>query len=134
MVAIEFRLRKYLHNRILVFRRQAAENTRSRFDSADLRSEEFWSDHHPALLFVDLELKPESLLILGEAVELLPRQGKRTYLRDSGELNLVKCEIRLNGCSDELTFAKMIGVLSEVFLTKEELTEVSSAELVWDDR
>ena len=129
--SVEKRLGQYLEHRVLVFRKEGIGGVRVEFDSREQLLRKSRRDDnlkHGAILFVNLEIGPERLLIFGEAVRVWMKGGKRTYLRDSGKLNLVTCTVKLDVSVEDLTFAKAITTLSRIFLMKEELAKVYPSE------
>ncbi|MDA2934347.1 hypothetical protein MYX82_08380 [Acidobacteria bacterium AH-259-D05] len=127
--SVEKRLRQYLGNRILIFRQQGIEGNRIISESSGrLLQESRQQDNsgRRAILFVDLELHPERLVIFGEEIQIRIKNGKRTYVRDSRKLNLLTWMVMLDDSAEEITFPKLIGILSQIFLEKDELPEVYS--------
>jgi hypothetical protein len=121
--SVERRLQKYLHKRVLVFRNGEINGHQIRFDSQGRPFKEDGGrpDSNPkAILFIELQLGTEQLVIVGEAVQVVPGGSGAICVRNSGKFNLVTCKIGLDVPTEELTFTKAIGLLCRVFLTKEE--------------
>ncbi len=120
LTPVEERLKANLENRVLIFRETGIEGRHLRFDISGRplhRSVKQASQR--ALLFMDLELHDDRMVIVGEEMQIQMEDGKRTYIRDSQRLNLVTCTLDLSG--EEPTFPWLIGILARIFLQQTEL-------------
>jgi hypothetical protein len=121
---VEKRLRGYLTSRVLVFRKGEISRHQITFDSQVCPSAESGSalrSRPNAILFIQLTVGPEHLVIFGQAVRI--RQGVRQLILSTHPqaFQLVTCSVVLNVPPDQVTFAHAIGLLYQVFLTREEL-------------
>ncbi len=123
LVPVEERLKENLENRILIFRETGIEGRHIRFDTSGRPLHRFQKQDNAssqrALLFMDLELHDDRMVIVGEEIQIQMEDGARTYVRDSGRLNLVTCTVDLTG--EEPTFPWLIGILARIFLQQTEL-------------
>jgi hypothetical protein len=124
MRQVEKKLRAYLTKRVLVFRKGEIGRHQIKFDSRGHRATESGSklvSSPNAILFSDLTLSPERVLISGEAVRVRPSTSRLILSRHPRELSVVTCTITLDIPPDEMTFTHAISILSRIFLTREEL-------------
>ena len=120
LAPVQERLKGNLENRVLIFREKGIEGRHIRFDTSGHplhRSKKQASQR--AVLFMDLELHADRMVIVGEEMQIQMEDGKRTYVRDSQRLNLVTCTVDLTG--EEPTFTWLIGILARIFLQQTEL-------------
>jgi hypothetical protein len=125
--AVEKRLREYLSKRVLVFRKGEIGRHNIKFDSRGQPATENGAkliSGPNAILFTDLTLSPERVLISGEAVRVRPSTSQLVLSRHHRELRVVTCTIVLDIPPDEITFTYAISILCRVFLTKDELKPV----------
>jgi hypothetical protein len=121
--AVEKKLREYLNERVLVFRKGEISRHQIRFDSRDRPATERGSElksRPNAILFTGLTLDPEHLVILGEAVRIRPSTSQPILSRHPREFRLVTCTLILDIPPDEMTLTHAISRLCQVFLTREE--------------
>jgi hypothetical protein len=121
--SVERKLQKYLNKRVLVFRNGEINGHQLQFDSQGrpLKQDVGRPDLNlKAILFIELQLGTEQLVIVGEAVQVRPGRSGTICVRNSGKFSLVTCKIGLDVPAEELTFANAVGLLCRVFLTKEE--------------
>ena len=126
--AVEKRLQEYLTKRVLVFRKGEINRDHVRFDSRGRPTSESGLElrsRPKAILFTGLTLDPERLVVLGEAARMRPGASQPTLSRDPRELRLVTCTIMLDVPPDKMTFTHGIGLLCQMFLTREEFHRVS---------
>ncbi len=123
LVPVEERLKENLENRILIFRERGIEGRHIKFDTSGRPLHRFQKQDNAssqrALLFMDLELHDDRMVIVGEEIQIQMEDGERTYVRDSGRLNLVTCTVDLTG--EVPTFPWLIGILARIFLQQTEL-------------
>ena len=122
LAPVEERLKENLENRVLIFREKGIEGRHIRFDTSGrplYRSNKQGNASRRALLFMDLELHDDRMVIVGEEIQIQMEDGERNYVRDSRRLNLVTCTVDLSG--EEPTFPWLIGILARVFLQQTEL-------------
>jgi hypothetical protein len=121
--AVEKKLRKYLTKRVLVFRKGEIDRHHVSFDSrGHLATEsglEFKSRPN-AILFSELKLGPEHIVISGEAIRVRSSGSQPVLSRHPREFGLVTCTLILDVPLDEMTFTCAIDLLRQVFLTREE--------------
>ncbi len=120
LASVKERLKENLENRVLIFRETGIEGRHIRFDTSGRplhRSKKQASQR--ALLFMDLELHDDRMVIVGEEIQIQMEEGERNYVRDSRRLNLVTCTVDLSG--EEPTFPRLIGILARIFLQQTEL-------------
>jgi hypothetical protein len=121
--AVEKKLRKYLTKRVLVFRKGDIDRHHVRFDSrGHLATEsglEFKSRPNE-ILFGELKLGPEHIVISGEAIRVRSSASQPVLSRHPREFRLVTCTLILDVPLDEMTFTRAIDLLCRVFLTREE--------------
>ncbi len=121
--AVEKKLRGYLTSRVLVFRKGEIGRHQIRFDSRGCPATESGSELNArpnAILFTGLTLDPEHLVILGEAARIRPSTSQPILSRHPREFRLVTCTIILDIPPDEMTLTHAIGLLCQVFMTREE--------------
>jgi hypothetical protein len=121
--SVERKLQKYLNKRVLVFRNGEINGHQLQFDSQGrpLKEDVGGPDLNPkAILFIELQLGTEQLMIVGEAVQVRPGASGAICVRNPGKFNLVTCKFGLDVPAEELTFVKAVALLCRVFLTKEE--------------
>jgi len=122
LASVEKRLKANLENRILIFRETGIEGRHIRFDTSGRplhRSNKQDNASQRALLFMDLELRDDRMVIVGEEIQIQMEDGERNYVRDSRKLNLVTCTVDLTG--EEPTFPRLMGILVQIFLQQTEL-------------
>ncbi len=121
--AVEKELRDYLRGRVLVFREPVPVGLRPRFDSRGvlLETPECSGETLEAILFLNLRVEPERLVVTGEAIDVVREGGERTYRRSRLRLDLVQCAILLDIPPQRLTFPRGVSLLARVFWSKEEL-------------
>jgi len=119
LVPVEERLKENLENRILIFRERGIEGKYIRFDTSGRPLHRSNNASQRALLFMDLELHDDRMVIVGEEIQIQMEEGERIYVRDSRRLNLVTCTVELSG--EEPTFPWLIGILARIFLQQTEL-------------
>jgi hypothetical protein len=128
---VEKRLREYLTKRVLVFRKSEIARHHITFDSRGRPTTESGPELRACsngVLFRDLALDPERLVIFGEAVGIPLATPQPVVSRHSRELRLVTCAIMLDVPPDQITFTHAIGFLCRVFLTKEEFQRTTTGE------
>ncbi len=119
LVPVEERLKENLENRVLIFRETGIEGRHIRFDTSGRPLHRSDNASQRALLFMDLELHADRMVIVGEEIQIQMEDGERSYVRDSQKLNLVTCTVDLS--SEKLTFPRLIGILARIFLQQTEL-------------
>jgi hypothetical protein len=119
LVPVEERLKANLENRVLIFRETGLEGSHIRFDNSGRPLHRSNNASQRALLFMDLELHDDRMVIVGEEIQIQMEDGKRTYVRDSRSLSLVTCTVGLTG--EAPTFPWLIGILARIFLQQTEL-------------
>jgi hypothetical protein len=122
--AVEKKLREYLSKRVLVFRKGEIGRHHIKFDSRGHPATDSGSklvSSPNAILFSDLTLSPERVLISGEAVRVRPSTSRLVLSRHPRELSVVTCTIVLDIPPDEMTFTHAISILCRIFLTRDEL-------------
>ncbi len=119
LASVEERLKENLENRVLIFRETGIEGRHIRFDTSGRLLHRSNNASQRALLFMDLELHDDRMVIVGEEIQIQMEDSKRTYVRDSRRLNLVTCTVDLSG--EEPTFPWLIGILARIFLQQTEL-------------
>ncbi len=119
LAPVEERLKENLENRVLIFRETGIEGRHIRFDTSGRPLHRSDNASQRALLFMDLELHADRMVIVGEEIQIQMEDGERNYVRDSRRLNLVTCTVDLS--SEELTFPRLIGILARIFLQQTEL-------------
>ncbi len=123
LAPIEERLKGSLENRVLIFREKGIEGKHIRLDTSGRplhrSKKQDNASSQRALLFMDLELHDDRMVIVGEEIQIQMEDGKRTYVRDSRKLNLVTCTVDLSG--EEPTFPWLIGIIVRIFLQQTEL-------------
>jgi len=119
LASVEERLKENLENRVLIFRETGIEGRHIRFDTSGRPFHRSNNASRRALLFMDLELHDDRMVIVGEEIQIQMEDGERNYVRDSRRLNLVTCTVDLSG--EEPTFPWLIGILARVFLQQTEL-------------
>ncbi len=125
--SLEKRLKRYLTHRFLVFRQLDVHGSKVGFNSSgQLMSRERSTPRstRTGILYLDLELGPERLLLLGEPVEIVFKGGKHSFVRDPRTLKLMTCTVILDVPLDQMTFEKAVVALAKVFLTKQEFEEI----------
>jgi hypothetical protein len=120
---VEKELRNYLRGRVLVFRERVPGGFQPRFDSEGvlLDSPEGSGETLEAILFLNLRVEAERLLVTGEAIDVVVEDEGRVYRRSRLRLDLVRCAILLDNPSRRLTFPIGLSLLARVFWSKEEL-------------
>ncbi len=119
LAPVEERLKENLENRVLIFRETGIEGRHIRFDTSGRPLHRSDNASQRALLFMDLELHADRMVIVGEEIQIQMEDGERSYVRDSQKLNLVTCTVDLTG--EEPTFPRLIGILVRIFLQQTEL-------------
>ena len=119
LVPVEERLKENLENRVLIFRETGIEGRHFRFDTSGRPLHRSDNASKRALLFMDLELHADRMVIVGEEIQIQMEDGERNYVRDSRKLNLVTCTVDLTG--EEPTFPRLMGILARIFLQQTEL-------------
>ncbi len=119
LAPVEERLKENLENRVLIFRETGIEGRHIRFDASGRLLHRSNNASRRALLFMDLELHADRMVIVGEEIQIQMEDGDRNYVRDSRKLNLVTCTVDLTG--EEPTFPRLIGILARIFLQQTEL-------------
>ena len=119
LAPVEERLKENLENRVLIFRETGIEGRHIRFDTSGRPLHRSDNASQRALLFMDLELHADRMVIVGEEIQIQMEDGERSYVRDSQKLNLVTCTVDLSG--EEPTFPWLIGILARIFLQQTEL-------------
>jgi len=119
LVPVEERLKENLENRILIFRETGIEGRHIMFDTSGRPLHRSNNASQRALLFMDLELHDDRMVIVGEEIQIQMEDGERSYVRDSRRLNLLTCTVDLTG--EEPTFPWLIGILARIFLQQTEL-------------
>ncbi len=119
LAPVEERLKENLENRVLIFRETGIEGRHIRFDTSGRPLHRSDNASQRALLFMDLELHADRMVIVGEEIQIQMEDGERSYVRDSQKLNLVTCTVDLS--SEKLTFPRLIGLLARIFLQQTEL-------------
>ncbi len=120
---LEKRLHKYLQGRLLVFREPNVGGSVVRFDSRGqlLRgTKDERRSGRTGILYLNLELKRERLLLRGEPVGIDIRAGDYRTVRDPRKLQITTCSIVLDVPLEQLTFEQAVRILARVFLTKPE--------------
>ena len=126
-LSLEKKLKRYLDHRLLVFRQLDVHGSNVRFNSRGQLLNRERSKPRPArtgILYMDLKLKPERLLLLGEPVEIVFKGGKHSFVQDPRTLRVMTCTVVLDLPLDQLTFEKAAIVLAKIFLTKQEFEEI----------
>jgi len=119
LAPVEERLKENLENRVLIFRETGIEGRHIRFDTSGRPLHRSDNASQRALLFMDLELHADRMVIVGEEIQIQMEDGERSYVRDSQKLNLVTCTVDLS--SEKLTFPRLMGILARIFLQQTEL-------------
>ncbi len=119
LAPVEERLKENLENRVLIFRETGIEGRHIRFDTSGRPLHRSDNASQRALLFMDLELHADRMVIVGEEIQIQMEDGERNYVRDSRKLNLVTGTVDLSG--EEPTFPWLIGILARIFLQQTEL-------------
>ncbi len=119
LVPVEQRLKENLENRVLIFRETGIEGRHIRFDTSGRPLHRSNNASQRAFLFMDLELRDDRMVIVGEEIQIQMEDGERNYVRDSRKLNLVTCTVDLTG--EEPTFPRLMGILVQIFLQQTEL-------------
>ena len=125
--SLDQRLTSYLSRRVLVFRVTGMEGNDIRFDAHGKPLG--WSRQKvgrdlKAMLFTDMAFRATHWVIRGEAVGVKRRNRTKGYVRHPHKLELVTCTVMLDDLEGDLTFAKALGILSGIFLTREELAQI----------
>jgi hypothetical protein len=127
-LSVEKKLRRYLNTRVLVLRNAKIGAYRTTFDPGGrllAENEVELKRNLNAILFIELRLDTEHLMILGEAVEARRGTPQATLRRNAQRFNLVTCTIIPDVPLYELTFPHAIGLLCRIFLTREEFASAS---------
>lgn len=125
---LEKKLNRYLQNRLLIFRQLDVRGSRVKFNSRGRPVGTVKSDPQPVrtgILYTNLKLRPERLVLMGEPVEVVWQRGKKSLLRDPHILRMMTCTVILDVPPDQLDFPNVIALLARVFLTKPELDEIA---------
>jgi len=93
LAPVEERLKENLENRVLIFRETGIEGRHIRFDTSGRPLHRSDNASQRALLFMDLELHADRMVIVGEEIQIQMEDGERSYVRDSQKLNLVTCTV-----------------------------------------
>ncbi len=82
LVPVEERLKENLENRVLIFREKGIEGRHIRFDTSGRPLHRSDNASQRAFLFMDLELRDDRMVIVGEEIQIHKEDGERIYVRE----------------------------------------------------
>lgn len=127
---LELQLGERLSGRVLVFRALVIQGRKLRFDSSGeplAGTGPRVNGRKRAILFIDVKIGAEQIVILGEAVSVGLAGGETVYRRDSRQFDLVNCTIVLDQPASEVNLPRAMAILSQIFFTQREFEKLEWA-------
>ncbi|MDA2924441.1 hypothetical protein MYX65_07255 [Acidobacteria bacterium AH-259-L09] len=125
--ALTEQLEEYFSDRVLIFRQPGIEGHKITFDSQGRllgKPRQGQKSGYLAISFIDLQVEPERLTILGETVQIRTKGKKRIYVRDPQKVNLVTCTVLMDTPVEKFTFVKAISIFFRIFFGQDELEKI----------